>query len=127
MRIAWLLVVFVIAMVVSMPSRAEAFECPKHFKAAQAAIDKVTEDMKGDMSQAMAKAGMKAEMALIHALLDDAKMLLAGAKHNHEKPQGAYDHARAIAKADAARGSAVAADIYHFKLMAKMPKMKMKK
>ena len=127
MRIAWLLVVFVIAMVVSMPSRAEAFECPKHFKAAQAAIDKVTEDMKGDMSQAMAKAGMKAEMALIHALLDDAKMLLAGAKHNHEKPQGAYDHARAIAKADAARGSAVAADIYHFKLMAQMPKMKMKK
>ena len=127
MRIVWLLVVFVIAMVVSMSSRAEAFECPKHFKTAQVAIDKVMGDMKGDMSQAMAKAGMKAEMALIHALLDDAKMLLAGAKHNHEKPQGAYDHARAIAKADAARGSAVAADIYHFKLMAKMPKMSMKK
>ncbi len=127
MRIVWLLVVFVIAVVAYMPSRAEAFECPKHFKAAQAAIDKVMGDMKGDMSQAMAKAGMKAEMALVHALLDDAKMLLAGAKHNHEKPQGAYDHARAIAKSDAARGSAVAADIYHFKLMAKMPKMKMKK
>ncbi len=122
MRLPWLLVVLVIAGGASLPSPAEAFECPKHFQAAQAAIDKVMEDMKGDMSQAMAKAGMKADMTLVHALLDDAKMLLAGAKHNHEKPQGAYDHARAIAKADAAHGSAVAADIYHFKLMAKMKK-----
>ncbi len=127
MRIIGVIIVVAIAVVIRMPLVAEAFECPKHFEAAQAAIDKVTEDMKGDMSKSMAKAGMKADMALIHALLDDAKMLLAGAKHNHEKPQGAYDHARAIAKADAARGSAVAADIYHFKLMAKMPKMKMKK
>jgi hypothetical protein len=67
-------------------------------------------------------------LRLIHALLDDAKMLLAGAKHNHEKLKGAYDHARAIAiaKGDAARGYA-AADIYHFKLTAKIPKMRMKK
>ena len=62
---------------------ANAFECPKHFAKVQAAIDKVTEDMKGEMSKSMAEAGMKADMALIHALLDDAKMLLAGAKHNH--------------------------------------------
>ena len=40
--------------------------------------------MKGDMSKSMAKSGMKAEMALIHALLDDAKMLLAGAKHTND-------------------------------------------
>ncbi len=106
---------------------ASAFECPKHFAQAQAAIDKVIGDMKGEMSKSMAKAGMKPQMALVHSLLDDAKMRLAGAKHNHQKPQGAYDHARAIAKADAARGYAVAADIYHFKLMAKMPKMRMKK
>ncbi len=46
-------------------------------------------------------------------------MLLAGAKHNHEKPQGPLDHARAIAKADAARGYAVAADILHFRYMKK--------
>ena len=122
MRLTWLLVVLVIAGGASLPSRAEAFECPKHFQAAQAAIDKVTEDMKGDMSKTMVQAGMKAEMTLVHALLDDAKGWLAGARHNHEKPQSAYDHARAIAKADAARGSAVAADIYHFKLMAKMKK-----
>ena len=72
--------------------------------------------MKGDMSKGMAKA----DMAQVHMLLDDAKMLLAGAKHNHEKPQGAYDHARAIAKADAALGYAKGADIFHFQLMKKM-------
>ena len=93
---------------------AQAFECPGHFAEAQAAIDKVTEDMKGDMSQKMAKE----DMALVHALLDDAKSRLASGKHNHEKPQGLFDHARAIAKADAARGYAVAADIFHVKLMA---------
>lgn len=91
---------------------AAAFECPKHFAEAQDAIDKVMADMKG-MKGAMPKAGM----ALVHALLDDAKMRLAGAKHNHEKPQGAYDHARAIAKADSAKGFAVAADIFHWKMM----------
>ena len=94
-------------------SSVSAFECPKHFKAAQVAIDKVLGDMKGDMSKKMPKQ----EMALVHALLDDAKMRLASARHNHEKPQGKYDHARALAKADAALGYAVAADIFHFKLM----------
>ena len=112
---------------IQVPHAASAFECPKHFVKAQAAIDKVIGDMKGEMSKSMAKAGMKAEMALIHAMLDDAKMRLASARHNHEKPQGRYDHARAIAKADAAQGYAVAADIYHFKMMAMMPKMQMKK
>ena len=48
-----------------------------------------------------------------------AKMILAGAKHNHEKPQSAYDHARVIAKANAALGYAKAADILYFKLMQK--------
>ncbi len=104
---------------------ATAFECPRHFTKAQAAIDKVIGDMKGEMSKSMAKAGMKPQMALVHALLDDAKMRLASARHNHAKPQGRYDHARAIAKADAAQGYAVAADIFHFKVMGKM-KMKMK-
>ena len=93
---------------------AQAFECPKHFAEAQAAIDKVAGDMKGDMSKKM----RKEDMALVHALLDDAKSRLASAKHHHETPQGRFDHARAIAKADAARGSAVAADIFPFKLMA---------
>ena len=92
---------------------AQAFECPKHFAAAQAAIDKVKGDMGGDMSKQMPKE----QMALVHALLDDAKTHLTSAMHNHDKPQGIYDHARALAKADAALGYAQAADILHFKYM----------
>ncbi len=110
-------VLFVVALALQSPV-ALAFECPKHFKEAQAAIDKVT----GDMTPQMKKMMKKDEMALVHALLDDAKMLLRAAKHNHEKPQGKYDHARAIAKADSARGYAVAADILHWKYMGKMKK-----
>ena len=113
MKIDWMLAMAVAAAISLLPQAAQAFECPKHLAEAQAAIDKVTEDMKGGMSKKMPKG----EVALVHALLDEAKMILAGAKHNHEKPQGAYDHARSIAKADAARGYAVAADIFHFKLM----------
>lgn len=91
---------------------AQAFECPQHFEAAQAVIDKVEQDMQG-MEQMMTRE----DMALVHALLDDAKMLLDGARHNHEKPQGAFDHGRAIAKADSAKGYATAADILHFQMM----------
>ena len=126
MKIRILSAIVVVALV-PFSGAANAFECPRHFTKAQAAIDKVIEDMKGKMSQSMAGAGMKPQMVLIHALLDDAKMRLASARHNHAKPQGRYDHARAIAKADAAQGYAVAADIYHFKLMAMMPKMPMTK
>ena len=36
----------------------------------------------------------------------DAKILLGSAEHNHEKPQNEYDHARANAKADAAKVNA---------------------
>ncbi len=100
------------------PGPAQAFECPKHFAEAQAAIDKVT----GDMGGAMSKQMPKEQMALVHALVDDAKTRLTSAKHNHEKPQGVYDHARAIAKADAAKGYAVAADLMHFKMMKMMKK-----
>ncbi|MFB3110487.1 MAG: hypothetical protein ACE10G_00470 [Gemmatimonadales bacterium] len=115
MRLKWLLAAAVAALILQMPWNAQAFECPKHFDDAQAAIDKVVADMGGKMSKMMPKE----QMALVHTLLDEAKMILAGAQHNHEKPQGAYDHARAIAKADAALGYAKAADIFHFKLMQK--------
>ena len=106
----------IIAAALLISSNSYAFECPKHFKAAQQAIDKITQDMKG--------MGMmpKHELALVHAMVDDAKMLLKAAIHNHQKPQGLPDHARAIAKADAARGQAFAADILHFRYMQKMKK-----
>ncbi len=114
MIMKWPLTLVAIFGLVQITNAASAFECPKHFAEAQALIDKVTEDMKSMKGQTS-----KADHALVHALLDDAKMILAGAIHNHEKPQGAYDHARALAKADAALGYARAADIYHFKLMNK--------
>ncbi len=115
MRLKWLLAASAAALLFQLPSGAQAFECPKHFAAAQAAIDKITGDMGGDMSKKMPKE----QMALVHALLDDAKTRLTSAKHNHAKPQGAYDHARAIAKADAALGTARAADMLHFHYMKK--------
>lgn len=96
-------------------SGALAFECPQHFEAAEQQIEKVMQDMEG--MEAMMSG---ADMMLVHTLLDDAKMRLEGARHNHEKPQGAYDHGRAIAKADAALGYATAADILHFHYMQTM-------
>ena len=91
---------------------ASAFECPKHFAEAQAAIDKTSANMKAAGDKVA-----KADMALIHALLDDAKTLLSSGEHNHAKPQGKYDHARAIAKADSATGYAGAASLYLGKAM----------
>ncbi len=115
MKVKRLLIASAATLVFLLPwGTAQAFECPGHFAKAQAAIDKVMEDMKGDMSKKM----RKEDMALVHALLDDAKSRLASAKHNHEKPQGRFDHARALAKADSALAYATAADIFHFKLMA---------
>lgn len=114
MGLKWLLAAAATAMILQMSSGAQAFECPKRFAEAQALIDKVTADMKGMKGKVS-----KEDHALVHALLDDAKNLLAGGRHNHEKPQGAYDHARAVAKADAARAYAHAADLFHFKVMKK--------
>ena len=112
MRLPVLAAAFTVAFTVAFGGAASAFECPAHFAEAQAMIDKVTADMKG-MSESMPKE----KMALVHALLDDAKMNLGSGIHNHEKPQGLYDHARAIAKADSALGHARAADLLHFKYM----------
>ncbi|NIR28975.1 MAG: hypothetical protein GWN84_06605 [Gammaproteobacteria bacterium] len=82
---------------------AAAFECPRHFAEAEAAIEKAT-----NAAERMPAGEQK---KLVHTLIDDAKMYLTSGRHNHEKPQGKYDHARAIAKADAARGYAQAAEI----------------
>ncbi len=108
MKVKWFLAASAAALMFHMSSGAQAFECPKRFAEAQTAIDKIAEEMKSMKGQMP-----KEQMALVHALLDDAKRLLSGAKHNHEKPQGAYDHGRAIAKATAALGYAEAADILH--------------
>ena len=91
---------------------AQAFECPKHFAVTQAAIDKVAADMRADIPWQE-----PLDKELVLTLLDDARMLLGGAKHNHENPTGGYSHARAIAKADAALGYANAADLFHRELL----------
>ncbi len=103
------------AFTVAFGGAAAAFGCPASIDEAQAMIDKVTADMGGEMSKQMPKE----QMILVHVLLDDAKMRLNSAIHNHEKSQGAFDHARAIAKANAALGYARAADILHFDYMQK--------
>ncbi len=96
MKLGTLMAVIAVLALGLLPSTANAYGCPKAIAEAQVAIDKVIKDMK---TMKMSKG----ELGLVHALLDDAKMFLAGAKHNHTKPQGAYDHARAIAKARAAK------------------------
>lgn len=85
-----------------------AVECPKHIADAQALIDRVGDRMARDEQR------MQIEVAgLIHALLDDARMLLGAARLNHEQPHGPFDHARAYAKTDAALGHARAAELLY--------------
>ena len=80
-----------------------AFDCPARFADAQAAIDRASQAAEG-----MSNADQKKQ---VHMLIDDAKMYLHGAKHNHEKPQHKLDHARAMAKAGAAKAHAEAAAV----------------
>ncbi len=111
-KMKWFLAATAGALMLQLPTGAQAFDCPNRFDAAQAAIDKVIADMKAMEGKLTGE-----QHALVHALLDDAKMLLAGAKHNHEKPQGLYDHGRSVAKAGGALASAEAADMLHQKYM----------
>jgi hypothetical protein len=108
---------FLATVLPSSASAQAALDCAKPVQQAQQAIDKVTEDMKG-----MDKMP-KEQLVQIRALLDDAKMLLDGARHNCDKPQTDYDLARAVARAEAARGSADAADMLHWHLMKGMSRM----
>jgi hypothetical protein len=79
-----------------------AFDCGNRFAAAEAAI--------ADAKSAMDAMNDETAKGLVHTFIDDAKMLLQSARHNHEKPAaGKYDHTRAIAKANAAEGYAEAA------------------
>ena len=80
-----------------------AFDCPNRFVAAQSSIDNATQAAKGMTNTD--------QMKQVHMLLDDAKMLLHGAKHNHEKPQNKLDHARSMAKAGSAKAYADAAAV----------------
>ena len=114
MKVKWLIAASAMALVMQTPWSAQAYECPKHFAAAQAAIDKVAADMQADIPWQE-----PLDKELVLTLLDDARMLLGGAKYNHEHPTGGYSHARAVAKADSALGYANAADLFHRELLSK--------
>ena len=89
--------------VILLAPAAFALPCAGHTDPAQNAIDKAVAAMKG-MPE-----GEK--QALVHTLIDDAKMLLWSAKHNCDKPAaGDYDHARSAAKSAAAAAYAKAAE-----------------
>ena len=114
MKVKLLLAASAAVFVMQTPWSAQAFECPKHFAAAQATIDKVAADMQADIPWQE-----PLDKELVLTLLDDARMLLGGAKHNHDNPTSGYSHARAIAQADSALGYAKAADLFHRELLSK--------
>jgi len=92
----------VILGLLGLSSTAYAFSCPSEFAKAEEAISRATSAME---SMADGK-----DKALVHTLIDDAKMYLEGARHNHKKPAaGGYDHARSVAKARSAKAFAEAA------------------
>ena len=93
------------------PAFAEDIDCATHVKTAQTAIDKVTDDMKGMETMP------KDQLRSVHGLLEEAKKTLDGARHTCDQPKEDADRARAIARAEAARGSAEAADILHWHYM----------
>lgn len=97
---------FAAAFAVRFGGATAASECPKRLGDVQALIDRVG----AGVDRAGNRLGADCA-ALVHALLDDARMLLEAGRQNHERPRGAYDHARAFAKADAALGHARAAQV----------------
>lgn len=100
MNKARLLGIAVAALVAGFAPAANAFECPTLFEQAEQEIDKATAAMDA----------MQGDHALVHTLIDDARMYLESARHNHAKPAaGGYDHARSMAKAKAAIGYAESA------------------
>jgi hypothetical protein len=96
---------------VTVPAFADDIDCAAHVKTAQTAIDKVTDDMNGMETMP------KDQLQSVHTLLDEAKKTLDGARRTCDQPKGDADRARAIALAEAARGSAEAADILHWHYM----------
>ncbi len=108
MKRKWMLAVLAatVAPLLSLaPWPAQAFECPAHFAEAQAAIDKASEQskrMRGGMPIAAISHLRHARMSLVEARFHHTQ---AGDFHQN------FHHARAIVRANDARGHAVAAEI----------------
>jgi hypothetical protein len=101
MKRKWILAATVAPLLSLAPWPAQAFECPAHFAEAQGAIDKAAESIKR----------MEGGMPLAaRAHLRHARMSLNEAEYHHTKT-GEFHHARAIVRANEARGHAVAAEV----------------
>ena len=95
------------------PAAAEQpIDCSTPIAKAQGSIDKITGDLQG-MDTTMAKE----ELSQVQAIVSDAESLLKEAQHDCGKSATPYAKARSIARADAADGYAMAADILHFHYM----------
>jgi hypothetical protein len=84
------------ALLFQVPGEAQAFECPVYFAEARAAIEKADDSiqrMQGGMPLAA------------RAHLKHARMSLVEAEYHHTKENG-HHHARAIVRANEARGHA---------------------
>ncbi len=101
MKRKWILATTVAPLLLLTPWPVQAFECPVHFAAAQVAIDLAAESIKR-MEGGMPMAA--------HAHLQHARMSLNEAEYHHAQT-GNFHHARAIVRANEARGHAVAAEI----------------
>jgi hypothetical protein len=101
MKRKWILAATVAPLLSLTPWPSQAFECPEHFAAAQSAIDTAAESierMEGGMPMAS------------RAHLRHARMSLNEAEYHHSQA-GEFHHARAIVRANEARGHAIAAEI----------------
>jgi hypothetical protein len=102
MRHRELYAITIVAVLSQVPFSVEAFECPKHFAEAQAAIDKATDSVKK-----MTKGGMPI-VAISH--LRDARTSLREAEYHHGQSNNVY-HTRAIIRAGEAQSHALVAYI----------------
>ena len=86
---------------------AQAYECPKHFAEAWAAIEEVAESMK----RAEGVLPME-DMVAPRSHLRNARMSYAEGKQHHKtgRDDDGYHHARAIVRANEAQGHAAAAE-----------------
>ncbi len=101
MKRKWILAATVAPLLLLTPWPAQAFECPVHFAAAQLAIDMAAESIKR----------MKGGMPIAaRSHLRHARMSLNEADYHHTQT-GNFHHARAIVRANEARGHAITAEI----------------
>ncbi len=102
-RLRWLAMGFALVTPLLMARPAQAYECPKHIASAQATLDKLHDLMKTMKGKMPAR-----DIRFVHGILDDARMFIGGAKHNHQEALGYRDHVNAIIRAHQARGHVVA-------------------